>query len=106
MTYQLFYQRHLIATVEEANSEFPSCFGHYRLEPITDLPELAHVRAYVDFCVRVSPLREQERFDNPAFAEEELFIDLIDSSDWSLVETKTQQRTPIRSEEHTSELQS
>ena len=95
MRYQLFYQQHLIAAVEETNSEFPSCFGQYRLEPIADVPELAHVRAYIDFCVRVSPLREQERFDDPALAEEESFIDLIDSPDWSLVETKTQQRTPI-----------
>ena len=95
MGYQLFYQQHLIATVEETNSEFPSCFGHYRLEPIADVSELAHVRAYIDFCVRVSPLREQERFDDPALAEEASFIDLIDSPDWSLVQTKTQQRTPI-----------
>ena len=95
MRYQLFYRQHLIATVEEENSEFPSCFGHYWLEPITDVPELAHVRAYIDFCLRVSPLREQERFDDPALAEEESFKDLIDSPDWSLVETKTQQRTPI-----------
>ncbi len=95
MRYQLFYQQHPIAAVEEAHSEFPSCFGHYRLEPIADVPELAHVRAYIDFCVRVSPLREQERFDDPALAEEESFTDLIDSTDWSLVETETQQRTPI-----------
>jgi hypothetical protein len=94
MTYQVFYQQHLIAKIEETNSEFPSCFGHYRLEPIADLPELAHVRAYIDFCLRVSPLRKQERFEDPALAEES-FIDLIDSADWSLVETKTQQRTPI-----------
>ena len=95
MRYQLFFQQHPIAAVEETNSEFPSCFGHYRLEPIADVPELAHVRAYIDFCVRVSPLREQERFDDPALAEEESFTDLIDSPDWSLVETETQQRTPI-----------
>ena len=95
MRYQLFYRQHLVATVEETNSGFPGCFGHYRLEPIADGPELAHVRAYIEFCVRVSPLREQDRFDDPALAEEESFTDLIDSPDWSLVETKTQQRVPI-----------
>lgn len=95
MRYQLFYQQHLIATVEETNSEFPRRFGHYWLESIADVPELTHVRAYIDFCVRVSPLREQDRFDDPALAEEKSFIDLIDSPDWSLVETKTQHRTPI-----------
>ena len=95
MKYQLFYRQHLIATVEEANSEFPSCFGHYQVAPIADVAELAHVRAYLDFCLRVSPLREQERFDDPALAEEESFTDLVESPDWSLVETKTQQRTPI-----------
>lgn len=95
MKYQLFYQQHLIATVEETNAEFPSFFGDYQLEPIADVPELAHVRAYIDFCVRVSALREQERFDDPALSEEELFTDLIESPDWSLVETKTQQRIPI-----------
>lgn len=85
----------MIATVEEKNSEFPSCFGHYWLEPFADVPELAPVRAYIDFCVRVSPLREQERFDDPALAEEASFMNLIESPDWLLVETKTQQRTPI-----------
>jgi hypothetical protein len=96
MRYQLFYRQHLIASIEEKNAEFPSFFGHYQLEPIADVPELAHVRAYIDFCVRVSPHREQERFDDPAMLqEEESFTDLIESPDWSLVETKTQQRTPI-----------
>ena len=80
MRYQLFYRQQLIATVEETNSEFPSCFGHYRLEPIADVAELAHVQAYIDFCVRVSPLREQERFDDPALAEEVSFTDLIEST--------------------------
>jgi hypothetical protein len=47
--------------------------------------------------VRVSPLREQERFDDPALAEEESFTGLIDSPDWSLVEAETQQRTAILS---------
>src|SRR6476646_7142492 len=95
MRYQLFYQQHPIAAVEETNSEFPSYFGHYRLEPTADVPELAHVRAYIDFCVRVSPLWEQERFNDPALLEEETFTDLIDSPDWSLVEITTQQRIPI-----------
>lgn len=95
MKYQLFYQQHLIARIEEQNAEFPSFFGHYSLEPISDVPELARVRAYIDFCVRVSPLRKQERFDDPALSEESSFIGLIESPEWSLIETKTQRRIPI-----------
>ncbi len=95
MRYQLFYQQHLIASIEEKNAEFPSFFGHYRLEPFADVRELAHVQAYIDFCVRVSPLREQERFDDPALAAEESFKELIESPDWSLVETEAQKRIPI-----------
>jgi hypothetical protein len=96
MKYQLLYQQHMIATVEEVNADFPSYFGHYRLEPAVDAPELVHVRAYIDFSVRVSPLRDQDRFDDPAMLqEEESFTDLIESPDWSLVEIETQQRTPI-----------
>ncbi len=95
MRYHLFYKQRLIATVEETNSEFPGFFGHYRLEPFADVGELAHVRAWIDFCIRVSPLWEQERFDDRALAEEESYTDLIESYDWSLFEPETQRRTPI-----------
>jgi hypothetical protein len=77
--YQLFYQQHLIATVEEDDADFPSFFGRYQLEPSADAPELAHVRAYLDYSVRVWPLIEQDRFDDPAMSEEEAYTDLIDS---------------------------
>jgi hypothetical protein len=53
------------------------------------------VKAYIDFSVRVSPLREQAQFDDAALAEEESFTDLIESPDWSLVEIATQERNPI-----------
>ena len=95
MKYQLFYQQHMIATIEEDSADFPAFFGRYRLEPIVDISELAHLRAYIEFSVRVDPLRDQERFDDPAMSEQEAFTDLIDSPDWSLVETRTRRRIPL-----------
>lgn len=65
MKYQLFYQGYLIAAVEEDDADFPTFFGHYRLEPTADHPELARVRAYVDYSVRVWPLIVQNRFAMP-----------------------------------------
>lgn len=53
------------------------------------------MRAYIDFCLCISLLGEQERFDDSVLAEEESFTDLIESPDWSLVETRAAQRIPI-----------
>ena len=71
----------MIATVHEEDADFPTFFGRYTLQPVIDAPELAHVRAYVDYSVRVWPLIEQDRFNDPAMSEEEEYIDLIDSSE-------------------------
>lgn len=95
MKYQVYFQHYLIASVEQDDSDFPTYFGRYQLAPAVDGPELAHVRDYIDYSVSVWPLIDQNRYDHAAMAGEEPYMDLIESNDWSLVESETHRRTLI-----------
>jgi hypothetical protein len=93
--YHLHYKESVIATVEDVEADFPTFFGHYELAPTVSTPALAHIQAYIDYSVRVWPLIEQDRCDEIDLAEEQAFTDLIESSDWILVEAVTANRIPI-----------
>ncbi len=82
----LLFQGVPIAQVEQDDADFPTYFGHYRLVDDSSAdPVVARVREYHDFSVRTWPLIEQDRYDEVA-SQEEQFADLIESSDWSLLQ--------------------
>lgn len=81
--------------VEEKDADFPTFFGEYRLLNEIESPELAHVRAYIDYSVRVWPLIEEDRVDEISSAEEATFMDLIESEEWFLVEVDSGRRIGI-----------
>ena len=97
MKYQLYFGGHAIAVVEEKGDDFPTYFGEYQLLNEIEAPELERVRAYVDYSVRVRVWRpaEQDRMEESSLAEEETFMDLIESEEWYLVEADSGERIGI-----------
>lgn len=97
MEYGLYYQHHKIATIVQDSGDFLTCFGSYRLESLPNDDRLTHVRNYIEYSVRVWPLIEADEFDDneEAMAQEEAFIDLIEGGDWLLVNSQTQESSPI-----------
>ena len=93
--YQLHYRNHVIATIEENDADFPTFFGSYTLAADIEAPELADVRDYIEYSIRIWPLIEQDRLEESPLDEDQRFIDLIETDEWSLTEVESQKRISI-----------
>ena len=86
MKYRLLHGESAIADVSPLAEDFPGFHGRYALRPeVGEDPDLAHVAAYVEFCLRISPLVEADRLDEVDLDEEARFTDLIESDRWWLL---------------------
>lgn len=96
MKYQLFYREHRLGSIEQSDADFPTFFGSYEIDPAAlDLPELAHVRDYIEFSVRTWPAFESGDCDERGQEDEERFMDLIEENSWFLVDEEDGHRTAI-----------
>ena len=95
MTYRLLHGERVIAEVIPLEQDFPGFYGRYALRPeVGEDPELAHLAAYVEFCLRISPLVDADRTDEIDLDEEARFTDLIESDRWWLLDEEGE-RTAI-----------
>jgi hypothetical protein len=93
--YDLCFGESRLASVTRTGADFPNLWGEFRLkESIREDDRLRHVVDYIDYSIRTAPLAEADQQDDARNAEEEKFIDLIDSNQWFLVDEKGQ-REPI-----------
>ena len=84
-----------IARIKRDNADFPAFFGSYDLIERSDADATQrHIEEYIAMSVRVWPLIEADKYDAEAQEEEELFLDLIESDKWALVDDQGR-RTPI-----------
>jgi hypothetical protein len=92
--YQLFFGDIEIATVIETGADFPNLWGTYILTlGDRSTPEIQKITKYIEYSIASSRIGEasdygQESIDFDA-ANEDRFLDLIESDDWYFIEDGT-----------------
>ncbi|OZG69929.1 hypothetical protein BTA51_28675 [Hahella sp. CCB-MM4] len=79
---ELRWKEKLVATIDLEDQDFPTFFGRYSL--CDTAPDI--IQQYVEFSGRTWPQIEEGNFTEEYYAEEEKFIDLIEDSEWCLVD--------------------
>lgn len=88
-SYTLFYKKIALAKVTCNDTDFFNNWGKYELNE--DVIQIhSHLRDYIHFSMAASKLMEEDetKWDEFCSLEEPKYLDLIDSEDWTLVDSK------------------
>ncbi len=87
--YNLFYNEIFIGKIEVKVHSLPNTYGKLQLNSLNKNDKLCqHIWGYIQYCMEIDKLYQENKEDEIDFDEQEKYIDLIDSEDWYLQDEK------------------
>ncbi|MEP0265607.1 hypothetical protein [Dokdonia sp.] len=92
MHYQLFFGDRELGSIQLISQDFPNLFGHYKLVP-TIKEDTGLLGQYIQHSVQANILMEsdEEAWLALIAKEEDLFLELIESNAWKLIDSKKEE---------------